>query len=522
MDSAQSGIHHITLITRRAQANLDFYVGVLGLRLVKRTAGFEDATQLHLFYGDALGSPGSLVTFLAWEDGTPGRPGLGQAAELTFAVPPASIGFWLTRMMTAGTRFTGPVREFGEPVLRLTDPDGVTVKLVGADLPGAPAPWAAQGVPAEHAVRRLRGALLLTDRPAETAAFLRRHFGYREAAREAGLTRLLSPSGDAIDLRDATGFWPGAPGPGTIDHIAFRAPDLAAVHRSFERLTGGGHETMPLKDRRYFTSIYVREPGGVLCELATDGPGMTVDEPEAQLGQGLFVPPSAAERAEEIGLVLPDLAMPGEEREMRADLPFVHRLKRPSAPDSSVMVLLHGTGGNETDLMPFAHRIAPRAALLGFRGRSTEEGVLRWFRRLGPTRFDQADLLREAEAFAATLPEALAFYGLDPAQTTVLGYSNGANFAAAAMLLHPGLIRRAALLRPMPVLEVPPPADLAGTAALAVSGAADPYGPHAPALAEALRRAGASVTTETIAAGHELVPADAELVRSWLQAGAPP
>lgn len=522
MDPTHGGIHHVTLVTRRAQANLDFYVGVLGLRLVKRTAGFEDAAQLHLFYGNALGTPGSLVTFLVWEDGAPGRPGLGQAAELSLAVPPASIGFWLTRMMTAGTRFEGPTREFGEPVLRLTDPDGVTAKLVGADLPGAAMSWTGQGIPAEHAVRRVRGVLLLSDRPTETAAFLARHFDYREAAREVGLVRLLSPAGDAIDVRDATGFWPGAPGTGTIDHVAFRAPGLAAVRESFGRLTEEGHEATPPKDRRYFASIYVREPGGVLCELATDGPGMTVDEPEARLGKGLFVPPTATERAEEIRLILPDVAMPGEEREMRADLPFVHRLKRPPDPDGSALVLLHGTGGNETDLMPFAHRIAPRAALLGFRGRSTEEGVLRWFRRLGPTRFDQADIVQEAEAFAATLPEALSFYGLDPTRTTVLGYSNGANFAAAAMLLHPGLIRRAALLRPMVALEAPPAADLAGTTVLAVAGAADPYGPCAPALAETLRRAGAAVAAETVAAGHELVLADIDAVRAWLQASAAP
>ncbi|MES2712991.1 MAG: VOC family protein, partial [Pseudomonadota bacterium] len=465
---------------------------------------------------------GSLVTFLVWEDGAPGRPGLGQAAEIALAVPPASIGFWLTRAMTAGTRFAGPAREFGEPVLRFTDPDGITVKLIGADMPGVAAPWTSQGIPAEHAVRRLHGALLLSDRPAETSAFLTRHFGYLEVSREGGLTRLVSPSGDAIDIRDAAGFWPGAPGTGAIDHVAFGAPDVAAVRRSFARMTAEGYEATALKDRRYFSSIYVREPGGMLLELATDGPGLTVDEAEAQLGQGLFVPPAAAERAEEIRLLLPEVAMPGEEREMHAELPFIHRLKRVSDPDGSALVLLHGTGGNETDLMPFAHRVAPRAALLGFRGRSTEEGVLRWFRRLGTTRFDQADIVAEAEAFAAALPEALSRYGLDPARTTILGYSNGANFAAAVMLLHPGTIRRAALLRPMLALEALPPVDLAGSEVLAVAGSSDPYGPHAPALVDALRSAGASVTAETLTAGHELGPADTDVVRDWLATSAAP
>jgi phospholipase/carboxylesterase len=372
-------------------------------------------------------------------------------------------------------------------------------------------------------VRRLRGALLLSDRPAETQAFLVRHFGYREAAREeTGLLRLFSPAGDAIDIRSAAGFWPAAPGTGTIDHVAFRAPDRGVVDRALEVLVAEGREVTPPKDRHYFTSIYVREPGGVLCELATDGPGMTVDEPAARLGQGLFVPPAAAGRAEEIGLALPDVAMPGEEREMRAELPFVHRLKRPPDPDGSAMVLLHGTGGNETDLMPFAHRVAPRAALLGFRGRSTEEGVLRWFRRLDTTHFDQADIAFEVDAFAETLAEALALYGLDPARTTVLGYSNGANFAAAAMLLRPGLIRRAALLRPMLALEEPRPVDLVGTEVLAVAGSSDPYGTYAPMLVDTLTRAGASVTAETLAAGHELVPADIGVVQDWLGTDATP
>lgn len=136
-----TGIHHVTGITRRVQANVDFYAGFLGLRLVKRTGGFEDAEQLHLFYGDALGSPGSLVSFLVWQDGAPGRVGLGQVSEIGFAVPPQSIGDWLTRAMSARVPVEGPMREQGETVLRLKDPDGVIVKLVGIDLPAtAPCP----------------------------------------------------------------------------------------------------------------------------------------------------------------------------------------------------------------------------------------------------------------------------------------------------------------------------------------------------------------------------------------------
>lgn len=199
------------------------------------------------------------------------------------------------------------------------------------------------------------------------------------------------------------------------------------------------------------------------------------------------------------------------------ELPFVHRLRRPDRPDGSAMVLLHGTGGNETDLMPLAHRIAPQATLLGVRGRSTEEGVARFFRRTAMTSFDQADIRAEAGAFAAFWTGALAAYDLDPARIAVLGYSNGANFAAAAMALHPGLIRRAILMRPMLVLEDPPRPDLSGVGVLTLTGARDPYGAYAPALNTWLQACGAELEARVVEAGHELVPADLAVAEEWME-----
>ena len=235
-----SGIHHITLITRKVQANVDFYAGFLGLRLVKRTAGFEDAMQLHLLYGDAIGSPGSLVTFLVWEDGAPGRVGHGQPSEIAFAIAPESIGFWLTRALQYNVSATGPAQEFGEPVIRLKDPDGVIVKLVGTDAFATPAPHATPDISEENAIRRLRGATILTAKPEGTAAFVDRHFGYAETAHTNTIRRLTSESGDIIDVRDAGGFWTAAPGTGTIDHIAFRAIDKPAVDDLRIQPGGGG------------------------------------------------------------------------------------------------------------------------------------------------------------------------------------------------------------------------------------------------------------------------------------------
>ena len=198
-----SGIHHITLIARKVQANVDFYVGFLGLRLVKRTGGYEDANQLHLFYGDAEGSPGSLVTFLMWEDGGRGRVGHSQSSEIAFAIRPESIGFWLTRALQFNIAASGPSQEFGEPVLRLKDPDGVIVKLVGTEAVSATAPRNTRDIPEEDAIRRLRGATILTERPEESVRFLKTHFGYSETASSDTIRRLTSASGDSTYMADS-------------------------------------------------------------------------------------------------------------------------------------------------------------------------------------------------------------------------------------------------------------------------------------------------------------------------------
>lgn len=496
-----TGLHHVTAITRNVQANVDFWMGFLGLSLAKQTAGFEDARQLHLFYGDGAGTPGTLVSFLVWQDGAPGRVGHGQAAEIALAIPHGRIGDWLTRAMQHGLRIEGPLREFGAPVLRLRDPDGIIVKLVGTDLADA-------GWPAPPA--RLCGVTLWSGDPAATAAFLT-PFGYRPAGSEGGVTRLLSES-DAIDIRDAGGFVPGIPGTGVIDHVALRVPDTAAIERHRAALSD-----VTVHDRLYFTSLYVRDPAGLLIELATEGPGMGVDE--AVPGRALVVPPHMRDDID-LRLQLPQFARPGEERTPMRDLPFVHRIHAPQDPDGSTLLLLHGTGGSESDLMPLAHRIAPRATLLGLRGRSTEEGVARFFRRLSATRFDQADIRTEARAFAAFWDEAAKAYGIDPARLTVLGYSNGANFAAAVMALHPALIRRAILMRPMLALDPAPPADLAKVAVLTLQGARDPYGVHAPALTDWLAASGADLEAHEVAAGHELSQADLDLAIAWLAARA--
>lgn len=505
LEGTATGLHHVTGITANVQANVDFYVGFLRLKLVKRTGGYADAEQLHLLYGDGIGSPGSLLTFLVWEAAGRGRTGIGQVSEVALAVAPASVGDWLTNALTAHVPFEGPSREFGEPVLRLKDPDGLIVKLVGVDMP-TPAPLA--GAPT-----RLRGVTVLTDKAVETAQFVTR-FGYRHAERQ-GLTQRMMSDTDVVDVREVTGFVPSVPGAGVPDHVAFRAQDADAV-RSM-RLSLRSHGRTEVHDRKYFLSLYVRDPAGILMEYATDGPGMTVDEAQGELGQTLFLPPQDADRAEDIRAMLPQFSLPGEERFPARDLPFFHRFNRPEHPDGTTLVLLHGSGGHEADLMPIARRMAPHAALLGVRGRATEDGSNRWFRRIDATTVDQADLRGEAEAFAAFVGAAISDYGLDGDRLVFLGYSNGANLLAAVIQLHPGIVRRAILLRGMQTMEPPEAADLAGTRVLLLDGRDDRLVRSGSTLADGLRARGANVDARTLSAGHAMSGADVTEAAGWLR-----
>ena len=510
-----TGLHHVTGITRNVQANVDFYMGFLGLRLIKQTGGYEDAEQLHLFYGDAQGAPGSIISFLVWEDGAPGRVGHGQVGEIAFAVPQDSIGEWMRRMIEARVAGERPTREFGETVLRLKDPDGIIIKLVGIDLP------AVHPLPDTIAPTRLRSVTLFTNDAAATAAFATR-FGYRNGAVEGHVRRLISAT-DVIDVRDTRGFFSGIPGTGVIDHVAFRAPDADAVRRMRVSL---GHEHAPsnVHDRKYFLSLYLRDPADILFEYATDAPGFAVDESPETLGTRRIIPDRDSARAEDLRIMLPQFAWPGEPRMPKRDLPFTHRLRNPEDPDGSVILLLHGTGGSEADLMPLAARLNPRAILMGVRGRATEEGVARFFRRFAPDVFDQDDIHNEASAFDAFLPEALRGYALDAENLTVFGYSNGANFAAAIMALHPGIIRRAILVRAIPVLNNLPMVDLAGTEVLLLAGSDDPRVSRTRELAMWLTRCRADCDLCLVSAGHDIVAQDLEVARDWLrrQGGASP
>ncbi|TGQ53710.1 alpha/beta hydrolase [Mesorhizobium sp. M1C.F.Ca.ET.193.01.1.1] len=205
--------------------------------------------------------------------------------------------------------------------------------------------------------------------------------------------------------------------------------------------------------------------------------------------------------------------------ELQHDLPFAYRLIRPEEASGECLFVLHGSGVDETTLAPLARQIAPRAVLIAVRGRIRQEDGFRWFERITPTSFEQSSIRSETAAFAQFVAEAATRHGLDLSRSTFLGYSNGANLVSTLMLLHPGLVRQAALLRAMPVLDDAPATDLAGTRVLIIAGAADQtYGPFAPALVTLFSQRGAEVDARIVASGHEFGDTDAAIARQWLAA----
>jgi glyoxalase family protein len=308
------GIHHVTAIAGRPNVNLDFYVRTLGLRFVKKTVNFDDPGTYHFYYGDEAGSPGTILTFFLWQDAAPGRSGVGLTHITSFRVPLQSIAYWTQRFVEKGVTYDAPIKRFGETVLTFKDPDGMCLALVGVAGAETETAWSKGGIPAEHAIRGFHGVTLLVENAAPTGAILTDVFGFREIGREGAHLRFKAGSavGGIVDTCEANGFLPGRMGCGSVHHVAFRARNDAEQGAMARKLIENhGRYPTEQKDRRYFRSIYFREPGGILFEIATDEPGFTADEPLATLGCDLKLPPFLEENRKKIESVLPplDLAM---------------------------------------------------------------------------------------------------------------------------------------------------------------------------------------------------------------------
>ena len=306
-----NGLHHITAISGKAQENVDFYAGVLGMRLVKKSVNQDDPGTYHLFYADAAGTPGSDLTFFPWEQMAPPLIGHGLAVEVALEVPDGSLTFWGERLEKYGATAAKIESRFGKQVLPLTDPHGMRVALVAHETPRAFEPWAGSPVPVERQVRGLYGARLWERDAAATATFLGSTMGFKRLADEGGWIRYGFPDASGVvDIRETPAERRGRWGIGAVHHLAWRVDDDAHQLMVRAQVEDGGAGATPVIDRFWFKSVYFKEPGGVLFELATDGPGFAVDEDPAHLGESLVLPPFLEPQRQNIEAVLPKITRP--------------------------------------------------------------------------------------------------------------------------------------------------------------------------------------------------------------------
>ena len=308
------GLHHVTAIASDPQRNLDFYVGLLGLRFVKRTVNFDDPGTYHFYFGDNRGTPGTILTFFPWPGVRRGIRGTGQVEATAFAIPPDSIEFWLERLKQQHVAAEKTSTRFGEEVIRLIDPDGLMIELIGSSSHGKIEPWPDSPIAAEHALRGFHSVSAALEGYEKTARLLTEAFGYRLVDESGNRFRFVSADesalGRIVDLLCQPDIAIGRGAAGSVHHIAFRAKDQAEQLRWRERLVDLGYNVTPVIDRTYFHSIYFREPGGVLFEIATDPPGFTLDEKVEELGTHLRLPPWMESGRSHIEEILPRIQVP--------------------------------------------------------------------------------------------------------------------------------------------------------------------------------------------------------------------
>ena len=309
-DMRLGGLHHITAVTGDAAGNVAFYTRVLGMRLVKKTVNQDDVSAYHLFYGDEIGHAGTELTFFDWPDAGPARSGAGTVVASMFRVPDrAALDWWLARFDELNVAHEGIQERAGRAVLPFSDPEGQRLELVAPSTDEAQpvaggTPWAKSPIPSEHQIRGLHGVRLLSARPGATLQVIAGPMGFRETGQytlpptEGSGERLVrmyqvgdGGPGTEIHLEERDALRMGRVGIGGVHHVAFRTPTNETHAAWREQLAEAGLQVTPVIDRFYFHSIYFREPGGVLFEIATDGPGFATDEDERYLGEKLALPP---------------------------------------------------------------------------------------------------------------------------------------------------------------------------------------------------------------------------------------
>lgn len=308
MNKLVTGLHHVTAMASDPQKNVDFYAGILGLRLVKKTINFDAPEVYHLYYGNETGSPGTLLTFFPYTSIPQGRKGKGQLTVTSFSIPEHAIDYWSRRLDTFHIPYEGPEHRFNETILYFEDHDGLGLELIANSNDTRPG-FTYGNVPPEYAIKGLYGITLSEECYEKTAGLLVGQMDHKLVAEKGNRFR-FAPSnapGAFVDVLCSPDALKGIPGYGTVHHVAFATASDATQLEARAKLLKFGLNVTPVLDREYFHSIYFREPGGVLFEIATLPPGFTIDEPLAHLGEALKLPPWEEENRAFIERTLPEL-----------------------------------------------------------------------------------------------------------------------------------------------------------------------------------------------------------------------
>lgn len=311
MEDKVSGLHHITAIAGNAKQNLDFYTKVLGQRFVKKTVNFDDPGTYHFYFGNETGTPGTVLTFFPWQNVRQGYNGTGMATNIGYSVPEGSLEFWTNRFKKLNVKHEELVEKFGEPHLPFQDPDGLKIDLVISGKEDNRKPWVTDEIKSDVATKGFHSVTLTLKRPEPTVAVLTGILGYHLLKQEGNHYRFITDSIDnanIVDLVIAPDVSAGLNAAGTNHHVAFRVKDDNILMDYREKVLSKGYNITPKIDRDYFYSLYFREPGGVLFELATDNPGFTKDESAGELGTHLKLPKQYESARGQIERVLPDLS----------------------------------------------------------------------------------------------------------------------------------------------------------------------------------------------------------------------
>jgi glyoxalase family protein len=307
------GLHHVTAIATDPQRNLDFYVGLLGLRFVKRTVNFDDPGSYHFYFGDNRGTPGTILTFFPWPGARRGSRGTGQIEATAFAISPNSTGYWLERFKQHHV-MAEKISRFGAEGLRFTDPDGLLLELIAASSLPAVEPWSGSSISPEHALHGFHSVSAALEGYERTAHLLTDTFGFRLIDNSGNRFRFVSAddtaAGRIVDLLCLPDTSTGRVAAGSVHHIAFRAKNNAEQLEWRGRLVDLGYDVTPVIDRTYFHSVYFREPGGILFEIATEPPGFTLDEKLEELGTHLRIPSWYESSRSDIERALPPIQPP--------------------------------------------------------------------------------------------------------------------------------------------------------------------------------------------------------------------